>query len=276
MYGTPPPAQLPGWSQPPETPPPETPPPTPPRRRHWKRWAAVLIGVPVLLIVIGIVASAVGGSSSTGNRSGSTPAATAPSAAPSSPGVITLSATQQSYVDAMRSRYNFKSDITDQQILVFGQGVCNGRSTGDTQATAQQVARSGWTNMGASDAYSMTRLAESSLCPAWLPAIRWHTIASYSGTGMWNSPPFRLHPGSTMLRVKFGYSGNSSGFGGDNFIADLVSPSDDLSLANDIAVSGGQNTTVYPDTSFGGSRNYHLEVTADSGATWYFVIKQRY
>jgi hypothetical protein len=191
--------------------------------------------------------------------------------------VITLSATQQSYVDAMRSNYNFDSSITDQQILTSGQDLCSARSEGSSQTVAQDEARSSWTNMSASDAYSMTRLAESSLCPAWLPAIRWHTIASYSGTGMWNSPPFRLHPGSTMLRVKFGYSGNSSGFGGDNFIADLVSSSgDDLSLANDIAVSGGQDTTVYPDTSFGGSRNYHLEVTADSGATWYFVIKQRY
>jgi hypothetical protein len=87
------------------------------------------------------------------------------------------------------------------------------------------------------------------------------TVASYHGTGSWNSPQFNVSDGA-VLTVRFSYWNNTSGYGGDNFIADIVSSGDNLSLANDIAVSGGKTTTVYPDTSLGGSNLYHLEVQA--------------
>jgi hypothetical protein len=77
---------------------------------------------------------------------------------------------------------------------------------------------------------------------------------------------------SPQLKVVYSYTGNSSGFGADNFTADLVSSSDDLSIANDIASSGGKTTMLYPDLSFGGSRRYHLEVQATG--PWHFRVVQ--
>lgn len=82
------------------------------------------------------------------------------------------------------------------------------------------------------------------------------TVASYTGTGNWNSPQFTVSGGP--LTVKFSYWNNTTGYGGDNFIADLTSSDDDLSIANDIATSGGKTTTLYPSSS----NPYHLEVTA--------------
>jgi hypothetical protein len=92
-------------------------------------------------------------------------------------------------------------------------------------------------------------------------------VLRFSGSGTWNSPPFKV--GSKVI-VKYRYSDNTSGFGGDNFVADVESPGDVQSIANEIAVSGGKTTTLYPDTSFGGSNMYHLSVTATG--PWYFKI----
>ena len=92
-------------------------------------------------------------------------------------------------------------------------------------------------------------------------------VLRFSGSGTWNSPPFKVGP--TVI-VKYRYSDNTSGFGGDNFVADVESSGDVQSIANDIAVSGGKTTTLYPDTSFGGSNMYHLSVTATG--PWYFKI----
>jgi hypothetical protein len=91
---------------------------------------------------------------------------------------------------------------------------------------------------------------------------------TFSGSGNWNSPTFAV--GSTVT-VTFSYSGNTSGFGGDNFIADLQSSGDDQAIANDIAVSGGKTTTIYPDTSFGGTDMYYLSVMATG--SWTFKIQ---
>jgi hypothetical protein len=91
-----------------------------------------------------------------------------------------------------------------------------------------------------------------------------------SGSGTWNSKPFQVSDGP--LTVTYSYDHNTSGYGGDNFYADVASNDDDLSITNDIAVSGGKTTTVYPNTSFGGSHSYHLEVTATGH--WHFKITQ--
>jgi hypothetical protein len=99
-----------------------------------------------------------------------------------------------------------------------------------------------------------------------------NVLLDRSGSGQWNSTQFQV--GDGPLTVTYSYDGNSSfGGSGDNFMADIVSgSSDSLSVANDIAVSGGKTTTVYPNTSFGGSHSYHLEVTATGH--WHFKITQ--
>jgi hypothetical protein len=92
-------------------------------------------------------------------------------------------------------------------------------------------------------------------------------VLRFSGSGTWNSPPFKV--GSKII-VKYRYSDNTDGYGGDNFIANVENNGDDQNVANDIAVSGGKTTTLYPDTSFGGSSMYHLSVTATG--PWYFKV----
>jgi hypothetical protein len=92
-------------------------------------------------------------------------------------------------------------------------------------------------------------------------------VLRFHGSGTWNSPSFKV--GSTVI-VKYRYSDNTSGYGGDNFIADVENSGDDQNIANDIAVSGNKTTTLYPDTSFGGSSKYHLSVTATG--PWYFKV----
>lgn len=186
----------------------------------------------------------------------------------------TLTAQQQVFVSAMRAKWKFTSGISDREIATYGAAVCKERSEGGAQTQAQDLARTTWTNESATDAYKMTRLAESDLCPPQLPAVRWHTLAVYSGQGIWNSAPFHIHPGPSALRVSYSYSGNSLGGMADNFVADLVSNSDDLQLVNDIAVSGAKTTMQYPDLTLG-DRAYHLEVQAADGS-WTFKIMQRW
>jgi hypothetical protein len=77
-----------------------------------------------------------------------------------------------------------------------------------------------------------------------------------------------------VLKVTYHYWNNSDGFGATNFIADLVSRDDDLNIANDITISGGKTTRLYPDLSFGGSHVYHVEIQADGN--WTITIRQRY
>lgn len=96
---------------------------------------------------------------------------------------------------------------------------------------------------------------------------------TFSGSGQWNSPEFTLKCSSPAVKVTYRFSGNTNGFGGDNFMADLQSPSgDDQQIANTIATSGGKTTTVYPDTSFGGSKRYYLSVQADG--SWKFTLSE--
>lgn len=92
-------------------------------------------------------------------------------------------------------------------------------------------------------------------------------VAHYSGTGNWNSSEFSLN--GNPVTVRFSYWNNTSGYGGDNFIADITNTGyDDLAIANEIAVSGGKTTTLYPS----GSGLYHLEVQATG--PWTVTITQ--
>lgn len=93
------------------------------------------------------------------------------------------------------------------------------------------------------------------------------TVGRYSGSGSWNSPQFTV--AGFPLTVTYSYSGNGSDGTADNFAADVTDGNlDDLSIANDIAYSGGKTTTLYPS----GAGTYHLEVTATGD--WSFTISQ--
>lgn len=261
------------------------PPPAPaPRRRFrlfrtFSRAVVATLGVIVALIVVIVVVASVAssGGKSGGKHKVAASASSSTSAAPAAAGP-TLNAAQQTFIGDMRSKYGFNSGVQDQDLITFGQGVCDQRHNGSGQAPTAQLAGQSFTHVNKSDAYNMTRTAESDLCPAWLPAKKWHVIASGTVTGMGNSSQFTVKAyGNSRLKVTYQYSGNSTGFGGDNYTADLMSNSDDQSLANDIAVSGGHTTFVYPDFSFGGSRTYHLNIgLADSTTVTTYSISQRY
>lgn len=104
-----------------------------------------------------------------------------------------------------------------------------------------------------------------------LSAAPGHVLISRSGSGEWNSEPFTVTGDSPVLKVTYSYWGNSSGYGGDNFIAHIDSASDMNSVANTIATSGGKTTMIYPDLSSGDTA-YHLEVQATG--QWSFTITQ--
>jgi len=260
------------WNRPAEQPPPGGPdqqPPQPPRRAWPRRHKilTILLALPVLIIAIVVIALVGSG----GNKAAPT-ATTHPAATSPSPSASVLNAAEQTFVDDMRSKYDFTSNVKDSDIAQFGQQICTERQAGGTQASEYTTAKESWSQTSSEDAYNMVRLAEADLCATYLPAKRWHVIASYSGSGTWNSGQFRLR--DQPVRVTYGYSGNSLGDGGDNFIADMVSSSDDLTIANDIAVSGGRRTTLYPDMSFGGSHWYHLEIEASG--SWWFKVEQNW
>ena len=244
-------------------------PPQPPRRSWPRRHKilTILLALPVLIIAIVVIALVSSGGNKAAPTATNHPAATSPS-----PSASVLNAAEQTFVDDMRTKYNFTSAVKDSDIAQFGQQICTERQAGGTQASEYTTAKESWSQTSSDDAYNMVRLAEADLCATYLPAKRWHVIASYSGSGTWNSGQFRLR--DQPVRVTYGYSGNSLGDGGDNFIADMVSSDDDLTIANDIAVSGGRRTMLYPDMSFGGSHWYHLEVEATG--SWSFKVEQKW
>src|SRR5262249_8275293 len=150
---------VPYWQPPSGMPP--TPEQPPPKKRHRLRWVLLSIACGLALIIGLAVAYALSANHRSSSTSGSAPTVS-PESAPSTPA---LNYTQQNYVDSMRSRYNFSGDISDHDILSFGQGLCQLRSSGGPQADAESDAKQGWTHMSASDAYNMARMAESDLCP---------------------------------------------------------------------------------------------------------------
>jgi hypothetical protein len=90
-----------------------------------------------------------------------------------------------------------------------------------------------------------------------------HLLLTFSGSGIRNSAPFNVGGGPLTVT----YSFNCSSFGGSgNFQADLYYGnqaslnSDDLSIANALAVSGHQTTTVYPQYP---GKDYYLSVNSE-------------
>lgn len=111
------------------------------------------------------------------------------------------------------------SPVADSDIATFGAGVCTGRRAGQSQAVVTSGAKSQWTNTSASDAYTMTRLAEADMCPAYLPKKTRHTIARFTGSGDTNTARFTIRGnGNWVLRYSYNCSAQPFGFG--NFFID--------------------------------------------------------
>jgi len=91
-------------------------------------------------------------------------------------------------------------------------------------------------------------------------------LMRFIGSGIRNSAPFNVGNGPLTITYHF----NCASFGAaGNFAADLLYGnqsslnSDDQSIANALAMSGGQTTTVYPQDP---GQDYYLSV--DSECSW--------
>lgn len=90
-----------------------------------------------------------------------------------------------------------------------------------------------------------------------------HVLIRFAGSGIKNSAPFDV--GSGLLTVTYRFNCASFGSSG-NFVADLLYGNqaslsgDDQSIANDLAMSGGQTTTVYPQDP---GKDYYLSVNSE-------------
>jgi hypothetical protein len=88
-------------------------------------------------------------------------------------------------------------------------------------------------------------------------------LIRFAGSGIENSAPFNV--GSGPLTVHYSFNCASFGQSG-NFVADLLYGSqsslnsDDLPIANGLAMSGAQTTTVYPQDP---GRDYYLSVNSE-------------
>lgn len=187
--------------------------------------------------------------------------------------VATASPAPSPFVSDVRAQYNVGADVSDNEIATLGQSVCASAEAGGNRQSLDNLVTTSFSVTG-NGADSVVNLAIQDLCPGSEPAPTWHVLGRYSGTGQWNGPVFKVLGNNPILRVTYRFWGNTDGYGGTNFIADLVSNSNDLQIANAIAVSGSKTTRQYPDVSYGGSHHYHLEV--DTTGHWTFVIRQRY
>ena len=90
-----------------------------------------------------------------------------------------------------------------------------------------------------------------------------HVLIRFAGSGIKNSAPFNV--GSGALTVTYHFNCASTGSMG-NFVADLLYGNqaslsgDDQPIANDLAASGGQTTTVYPQDP---GKDYYLSVNSE-------------
>jgi hypothetical protein len=90
-----------------------------------------------------------------------------------------------------------------------------------------------------------------------------HVLIRFAGSGIKNSAPFDVGSGPLTVTYRF----NCAAFGSSgNFVADLLYGNqsslsgDDQSIANDLAASGGQTTTVYPQDP---GKDYYLSVNSE-------------
>jgi hypothetical protein len=147
-------------------------------------------------------------------------------------------------------------------LVVLLVGVVIGSATASktgTPAAASTPATSATTSPSAAPA-STTSSAPAAAAPTT------HVLIRFTGSGIKNSAPFNVGSGPLTITYHF----NCAAFGGSgNFAADLLYGnqsslnSDDQSIANDLAPSGSQTTTVYPQDP---GKDYYLSV--DSECSW--------
>jgi hypothetical protein len=108
-----------------------------------------------------------------------------------------------------------------------------------------------------------TQAQSATTQPAAASAPQKHVLIRFAGSGIKNSAPFNV--GSGPLTVTYTFNCSSFGQSG-NFQADLLYGnqaslnSDDDQIANDLALHGGQTTTVYPQDA---GKAYYLSVNSE-------------
>jgi hypothetical protein len=228
-------------------------------------WPAAL---GVTLIAVGLIILLTGCGASKPHITPTQPPPTTAAAPPE------FTAAQQTFISDARSQFNVGGTVSDSDLAQVGQAVCTAAQAGVDRKALDLVPAANGISVTGSGADSLVTIAISNMCPGDMPTPTWHTLARFSGTGQQNSQTFKILGGNPVLRVTYRFRGNTSGYGGDNFIADLVSRDDDIQIANVIAVGGSKTTRLYPDLSYGGSPVYHLEVQATG--PWTVVVRQRY
>ena len=118
-----------------------------------------------------------------------------------------------------------------------------------------------------------TSSAAPSPAAAATTAAQPRVLLRFDGSGIRNSPPFNVGSGALTVR----YSFDCAAFGGSgNFVADLLYgnqsslSSDDQQVANALAASGSQTTTVYPQDP---GRDYYLSVNSE--CSWTVKVSTR-
>lgn len=253
--------------------PPQWPQPQPPRKkRHILR--NVFLGIGGFIVLIIIITAAVNAGKNTSN---STNAASTRSPAPSASPSQTLSAGEQKFVSDARSQLGLQK-ISDSDLANIGDTICNDRSTTDknSQDGAIKATESDFNpTMDAGDATTVTRVAESDLCPSELPAETWHTIATFTGSADTNTPQFTIssaNSGNWTMKYTYDCSGQDIGKG--NFIVGEDGGSDSSGTNSPVDLNnldGGQtsSTNVYSDAG-----THYLQIQTECPYT--ITVEQKY
>jgi uncharacterized RDD family membrane protein YckC len=181
--------------------------------------------VPLALVFLAVAGLSVYRTSSSGAGPQAHNAPGSPTAAPSATGP-SLTGSEQAFVAHIRGHYNIAGAMADSAIANFGDGVCTGRQAGHSEDYLTSAAMSQVTNTSASDARAMVRLAETDICPAYLPKLTWHTVAKFTGHGDRRLVPHLIRTsrftirgrGNWLLKYSYDCSGQPGGRG--NFAVD--------------------------------------------------------
>jgi hypothetical protein len=154
----------------------------------------------------------------------------------------------------------FGATVYSLAVLFIGVAIGNASAKSGTPAAASTAGPTVTVTVPGSPAAASSAPAAS---PTGQAAVTNHLLLTFSGNGIRNSAPFNVGGGPLTVT----YSFNCSSFGGSgNFQADLYYGnqaslnSDDLSVANALAVSGHQTTTVYPQYP---GKDYYLSVNSE-------------
>ena len=232
----------------------------PPKKRHRVRNVILAAtGTLVAFVVIGTALSAGSKGTHSSGSSGTVVTQVSPSATASS---ASFTAAETKWFNDVNARWPQISGGTEAQIVSVGNQLCSARAAGATQ---QMVIGASLHKFGGK-AGAFVRNIERDLCPSEVPAAP-QVLLVMSGSGIRNSAPFLV----STSQVTVTYTFDCSAVGGSgNFIADLnygnqaSLNSDSQSIANDLAASGGQTTTVYPQDP---GQQYYVAVNSECNWT---------